>query len=266
MLNKTLYCREMKRNVKLLVLFGLIISMYVYIIISMYDPKMMEMMDNFAKLMPELMAAMGMTTDTANLMAFMISYLYGFILLIFPMVFSILRGHGLVAAYVDKGSMASLLAAPVKRRTIILTQMAALISGIVILVVYSTVLEYVCAGGLFPGELEGQKLLLLNAGLLCLQLFIGSVCFLASTIFSDSKYSIGFGAGIPALMYVIQMLANVGGAAEKAKYFSFFTLYAPDKIVNGESGGISGIVILLVGAVILYAASAVIFEKRDLAI
>ena len=67
-------------------------------------------------------------------------------------------------------------------------------------------------------------------------------------------------------MYVIQMLANVGGAAEKAKYFSFFTLYAPDKIVNGESGGISGIVILLVGAVILYAASAVIFEKRDLAI
>ena len=145
--------KQMKRNVKLLVLFGMIISMYVYIIISMYDPKMMEMMDNFAKLMPELMAAMGMTTDTANLMAFMISYLYGFILLIFPMVFSILRGHGLVAAYVDKGSMASLLAAPVKRRTIILTQMAALISGIVILVVYSTVLEYACAGGLFPGEL-----------------------------------------------------------------------------------------------------------------
>ena len=264
MINKTLYAREMKKSIKLLVIFGAIITLYVSIIISMYDPEMMKVLDGFAQMMPELMAAVGMTIGSADLLGFMVSYLYGFILLIFPMVFSILRGNGLVAAYVDKGSMASLLAAPVKRRTIVCTQMAALLSGIGILLAYSTGLEAVCVQLMFPGELELSKLLVLNLGLLCLQLFIGGICFLASCAFSDTKYSIGFGAGIPALMYVVQMLANVGGSAEKAKYFTFFTLFAPDRIVAGENSAAAGVLVLLVGAVLLYCAAAVIFEKKDL--
>ena len=52
-----------------------------------------------------------MTAGAADLLGFMISYLYGFILLVFPMVFCILRANGLVAKYVDRGSMACLLAA-----------------------------------------------------------------------------------------------------------------------------------------------------------
>lgn len=151
----------------------------------------------------------------------MISYLYGFILLIFPMLFSILRGNGLVAKYVDRGSMVTLVAAPVKRRTIAMTQMSALVSGIFLMVIYATGLELLIAQSGYPGELAVSELLKLNAGLLCLQLFIGSICFLASCIFSDTKYSIAFGAGVPALMYVFQMLANTGEKAEKIRYCTF---------------------------------------------
>ena len=128
----------------------------------------------------------------------------------------------MVARYVEKGSMVSLVAAPIKRRAIVLTQMTVLISGILLLI--RTVLELICAGSGFPGELDTIELLVLNGGLLCLQLFIGGICFVSSCIFSDTKYSVSFGAGIPIFMYVLQMLANVGGNAEKAKYFTFFTL------------------------------------------
>ncbi len=264
MINMALYKREMKGSIKLLIIFSAIITLYVSVIIYMYDPQMTKMLDSFVEVMPELMAAVGMKANTTNLLGFMVSYLYGFILVIFPMLFCILRGNALIAKYVDKGSMVSLVAAPVKRRTIALTQMQVLISGILLLIVYSTILELICAESGFPGELDITTLFILNGGLLCLHLFIGSICFLSSCIFSDTKYSIALGAGIPAFMYVLQMLANVGGNAEKAKYFTFFILFNPDGIIIGESSAIVGTFILFAGAIVLYVLGIMIFERKDL--
>lgn len=104
MMNLTLYRREMKGSIRLLLIFGAVMTLYISIIISMYDPEMMKTLDNFAEVMPDLMASVGMKAHASNLLGFMVSYLYGFILLIFPMVFSILRGNALIARYVDKGS------------------------------------------------------------------------------------------------------------------------------------------------------------------
>lgn len=264
MINWALYKREMKNSVKLLVIFAAIMTMYITIIVSMYDPEMMATLDSFVEVMPEIMAAVGMSAGATSLLGFMISYLYGFILLIFPMVFCILRGNGLIAKYVDRGSMVSLAAAPVKRRTIACTQMMTLLTGIFLLISYNTVLEIVIAQSSFTGELVISELVKLNVGLLCLHFFIGGICFLASCIFSDTKYSIAFGAGIPALMYVLQMLANAGEKAEKVKYFSLFTLFNPNGIVAGETNAMTGVAVLLIGAIALYAMGIVTFTKKDL--
>lgn len=264
MINSTLYLREMKKSVKMLLLFAAVITMYVSIIIGMYDPKIMETLDNFYDMMPELMAAVGMNSNANSLLGFMVSYLYGFILLIFPMVFCILRGNGLIAKYTDNGAMAVLLASPVKRRTIVCTQLSVLLSGVSILVLYSTGVELVVAVSKFPGELVVSKLLLLNLALLFLQLFIAGICFLASCIFQDSKYSIAFGAGIPAFMYVLQMLANVGEKTKPARYFTFFTLFDANGIVANEASAFAYSIVLLVGAIIMYVASITIFCKKDI--
>ena len=159
MINAALYKREMKGSLKMLFLFAAIISMYVTIIISMYDPEMMATLDSFYEVMPELMASLEMGAGATSLIGFIISYLYGFILLIFPMVFCILRGNGLIAKYVDRGSMVTLLASPIKRRTIAMTQLSVLISGILLLIVYVTGLEMAVAEINFPGELAVAELL-----------------------------------------------------------------------------------------------------------
>ncbi len=264
MLNMTLYKQEMKGSLKILILFAAVISMYVAIIISMYDPEMMAMLDSFYNAMPEIMAAVGMNAGATSLIGFMISYLYGFILLIFPMVFCIIRGNGLIAKYTDNGSMVTFLAAPVKRRTVAATQMSVLISGILLLVIYTTGLEAVIAEMSFPGELIFSELLKINAALLCLHLFIGGICFLTSCIFSDSRYSIAFGAGIPALMYILQMLANAGEKAQTAKYFTFFTLFDPTGILADARSAVIGAVVLGIGAIILYMIGITVFCKKDL--
>lgn len=264
MVNGTLYRREMKGSLKLLLFFAAIITMYVSIIISMYDPEMMATLDSFSQAMPELMAAVGMTPGASTLLGFMISYLYGFILLVFPMVYAILRGNGLIAKHVDQGSMVALVAAPVKRLTVAFTQMLVLVSGIFLLVAYATCLEYTIAEISFPGELELQELLAINGGLLALQLALGGICFLASCIFSDTKYSLGLGAGLPALMFILQMLANAGEKAEAAKYFTLFTLYDPNGVLEGSESALLGIGILAVLALIFYLAGIFVFTKKDL--
>ena len=65
-------------------------------------------------------------------------------------------------------------------------------------------------------------------------------------------------------MYVLQMLANVGGDAEKIKYFTFFTLFHPDGLIAGESSAAVGAFILLAGAAVLYGLGVLIFERKDL--
>ena len=67
MLNMTLYKREMKGSLKMLIIFAAIISMYVSIIISMYDPEMMATLDSFYEVMPEVMASVGMRTGATSL-------------------------------------------------------------------------------------------------------------------------------------------------------------------------------------------------------
>ncbi len=65
-------------------------------------------------------------------------------------------------------------------------------------------------------------------------------------------------------MYVLQMLANIGGNAEKAKYFTFFTLFDPDGIIASDSSAIAGMFILLAGAAVLYITGVIVFERKDL--
>ena len=264
MINWTLYKHEMKGSIKLLVIFAAIMTVYVSVIISMYDPEMMATLDSFVEIMPEIMAAVGMSAGATSLLGFMISYLYGFILLIFPMIFCILRGNGLIAKYTDRGSMVTLVAAPVKRRTVALTQMTVLLSGVFLLLSYITVLEIVIAQRSFPGELILSELLQINGGLLCLHFCIGGICFLASCVFSDTKYSIGFGAGIPALMYVLQMLSNAGEKAEMVKYFTLFTLFDPKGSAAGEINAVIGMAVLLFGAIVLFTSEIIVFSKKDL--
>lgn len=264
MINAALYRRELKKSWKTLLIFSLISTLYVVIIISMYDSAMQDVFDNFVRLMPGLMEAVGMRAGTKGLLGYMSSYLYGFILIVFPMVYSMMTANRLIARYVEQGSMASLVAAPVKRSKIALTQLLTLLSGIVFLVLYITLLELVVAESSFPGELDRGALFTMNGGLLALHLFIGALAFFFSCLFSDTKYSLACGTGIPAVMFIVKMLSNTGGVAKNFKYATFFSLYNPDDLILHSASAIWGVLALVVGSVILFIAAVGIFSKKDL--
>ena len=262
MINFTLYKRGMRENRTMLLVFASVLALYFIIIMPMFDPELGSMLDEFSKAMPEMMALFGMNPSASTMLGFLSAYLYGFLMPVFPMVFTILCANRLIARLADRGSLAYLLAAPVRRKTIAFTQMKVLASCILALTAFSTAVGVVTAELSFPGLLDIPGFLLLNTGTLCLQLFIGGICFLCSCAFNDAKYSLSFGAGIPSISYLIQMLANTG--LDKAKYLSFFSLFNPDAIISGENAAMLGPLALFSGAVVLYAAAIIVFVKKDL--
>lgn len=264
MVSLPLFARGMKGSLKLLIIFGLLMNLYVGIIVWMYEPGMYDALLEFEQVMPGIMAALGMLHDQTGLLSFVAAYLYGFITLVVPMAYTILTANRLVAKQVDGGAMAFLLAAPVRRRKLVTTQALVLVLGIVLLVASATGMGLAVSAGFFPGELDVPAFWWLNGGLLALQLFIGGLCFFASCLFNDTKYSLALGAGLPCVCYIVQMAANFGGDLEVLKYGTFFTLFDTDGLIAMDPAALWKAGILLAAALLLFILSGVVFCKKDM--
>ena len=113
-MNKSLFRMEWQHTWKLLVLFMLILTLYISLIMTMYDPELGSALKEFEKAMPEMMAAVGMSGDSSTLISFMSTYLYGMIMILFPFLFSVITAIRLLVRKVDNGSMAYLISSGVK--------------------------------------------------------------------------------------------------------------------------------------------------------
>ena len=116
MISMTLFKKEWKSNWILLLIFMGVLTMYSVIIVSMFNPEAGDSLRAMAESMPEVFAAFGMLDVGTTLLEFVTGYLYGMLLIAFPAVYLIILSNRLVARYVDQGSMAYLLATPVKRK------------------------------------------------------------------------------------------------------------------------------------------------------
>lgn len=264
MINKILFKKEWKSNYKLWILFALVLTVYCSLIVAMYDPKLGESLSVMAKTMPEIFAAFGMANVGTTMIEFLANYLYGFILLVFPILFIVLLANRLVARYVDNGSMAYLLATPNKRRTIAVTQAVFLIQALFILMLYAVLLCIAVSAILFPKELDISKFVVLNVGLFGLLFFLSGLCFFSSCAFQNKKYSYGFGAGLSIIFILIQMLSQVGGKLENLKYLTPFTLFSVDGIVADKPEALLQFVILYVIGIVFYVIGIIRFEQKDL--
>lgn len=263
-MNKTLFKYELKKSLFLLLIFISILTLYITLIICMYNEEMGEVLKKLEELMPGIMSIFGMNGPQDTLLNFMSSYLYGMIMLVFPMVFTFIRCNSLIIKYLDNKNMGILLSSPNKRSKILITQYANLILNLFIIIFYCTILEIIVSEIAFKGELEIINLLYLNFGLLVFQIFIASLTFLCSCLFEDSKYSLSFGVGIPTLMYVLQMLANMKGNLENIKYITFFSLYQPYQYINFEWFSFISLFILILFSGLFLIVSLYVFKKRDL--
>jgi ABC-2 type transport system permease protein len=237
---------------------------YLPTIILMYDPETQDTINQMlATFPPELMAAMGFADIGGSLLSFIGSYFYGFLILLLPMIYAIVVANRSIASHVDKGSMAYLLSTSNKRLKIAVTQAAFLFLTITLLIGFITLSGIALSQIMFPGELDISGFLLLNLGALLLYYALTGIGFFASCFFNDTKNSLTVGAGLPVAFLVLQMISNIGEETKFLKYFTLYTLFSPDKIINGGNYLLSFLVLGLI-AVIMYGAGLFVFHKRDL--
>lgn len=260
----TLLKKEIKANWLVLIIFMSLVSMYSIVIVAMYDPKLGESMKMFADSMPELFAAFGMTNPGTTLLDLVTNYLYGFILIAIPFVFTVVMCQRLVARYIDKGSMAYLLATPRSRLSVITTQLIVLLSGMFILIAYVTVIVMISGQVMFDELIPIKEFIVLNLGLYALHAFLATLCFIFVCSFNETKFSIGIGSGLGMFFILIQMLSQVGDKMDFLKYMTPLTLFNPRLITSFDSTALIHMGILITSAIIMGIIAIKIFQKRDL--
>jgi ABC-2 type transport system permease protein len=163
---------------------------------------------------------------------------YGQMTGFFIMIYTIITANSLIASQVDRGSMAYVLSTPIKRTTVIFTQMCYLISAIFIMILLVMLTNTICFIAQRSSKLVFNfgDIALMALGCFLLQVALASISFMASCIFNLSKYSFALGAGAPVGFYLLSTLSQISGL-ESLKYLTIFTLFnvgsAQDPTSNG---------------------------------
>jgi ABC-2 type transport system permease protein len=181
-------------------------------------------------------------------------------------IYLVVTSNKLIAAQVDRGTMAYILSTPIKRSKVAITQIAYLLGSLFIMFALTAIAHiianYAGLGSITANDVE--KILLLNLGLFVLNLALSGICFLASCIFNLSKYVIAVGGGLVGAFTLFSMMGMFGETFKWMKYLTLSTLYDINSVLRGSTDFIWKFIVLAVIGVTTYIIGSVAFTKRDL--
>lgn len=180
-------------------------------------------------------------------------------------IYIIVTGNKLIAAQVDRGSMAYILSTPTKRISVTLTQ-TLFFAGSLLLMFIITSTAHIMSTYLSAGITAGEVGLIikLNFGLFALSLAFSGIIFLASCFFNLSKNATSTGGGLIILFLLLPIVSLFGSDYQWLKNLSIVSLFEPTAIVMGGNDYIWKFIILAAIGAVTYIAGSYIFTKRDL--
>lgn len=261
-MNKTVFKQAVRGNYKLFLVITAVLCLYLTIICAVFTPEMFSQigMEGYNSMMSG-MGNFGEMFSLENGFLSMIAQAYfGMIAYMFPMIYCIVTANKLIAAQVDRGSMAYTLAAPITRTKVTVTSFAYLVGSLVVM--FAIVFGFgIIMGEVFqPGMLEPGKFFLITLGSFLLQFAIAGICFCSSCIFNMSKNSLAFGAGIPIAFFLFKMVSELSQDFEFFKYFTITSLFDTAGIINGENP--AAYFLILAGIGLVTAVIGMLFFRR----
>lgn len=265
---KALQKYNIKTNKILWLIIFAVLVFYISIIISMFDPKSVKALNEMLEILPEsLIKALGFDVMSTELTTFIANYIYGFLILVFPVIFTIIINNRLIAKHVDNGSMSYLLTTPNSRSKFAFNQALFSITSITLLIIAVTITAIISSNLMFPNELNINKFIYLNIYTIILYFAISGISFFASCFFSETKNSLAVGAGVPITFLVLQMLGNALDKTAWIKKLSIYGLFRPEELLNNNySFVVLSSIIFLILAIILYTSAIITFKNKDLSI
>lgn len=209
---------------------------------------------------------------------------YGMMATILPSIYVLVTANKLIASQVDRGSMAYVLSTPIKRSTVVFTQMIFLVSSIAAMfgvqmlihlginAVKPIALSKAMGGtpqysGLI-GDLTGSMIFKVNLSAMVVCIAIAAVCFMFSGIFNSSKYSMGISGTFVGVMILGNMLAMFGDLGvkglDKFRYLTICSFYDYESVIFRTNDWMQKLVYPALIALGAFAVCTAVFRKKDL--
>ncbi|MDR1393587.1 MAG: ABC transporter permease subunit [Bifidobacteriaceae bacterium] len=185
---------------------------------------------------------------------------------IFAGIYAITVGNRLICAKVDRGTLAYVLATPVRRRAVTTTQ-AAFFGGSLLAMCALGAAAHCAGAALSSFGLTGadvRTVLELNLGLFLLGWAFAGICFAASCVFNLTKHTIATGGGLVCAFLLLPIMAMFGQNYAFMRHLTIVSLYDVPAIMAHSAGWFWGLVALgMIGAA-AGAAGSWAFTRRDL--
>ena len=160
-----------------------------------------------------------------------------------------------------EGTAEFLLTHPVSRRRVVTEKLCAVLVQIVVLNGVILALSLGCVAAI--GEtIPWKELLLLHLAYFLLQVELAGICFGISAFLR--RGSLGVGLGIAAMMYFLNLIANISDSAQFLKYITPFGYAEGSDIVTNVGLDVTLVLLGILYGVIGIAAAYVRYCKKDI--
>ena len=259
----TIFKQEIKSQKLPILIWSLSIGLLIALCVLMY-PEMKSEMEG----VNELFSSMGSFTSAFGMDQLNFGTLLGFyaveggnILAIGGAFFAAITAISALLKEEKERTAEFLLTHPVSRIRVVAEKLLSVFAIIMIL----NLIVFICSACsiLIIGEdMDWKIMLLFHIAYLLMQLEVAGICFGISAFLNKS--GIGIGIGIAAMMYFLNIVANISERAKSLKYITPFGYTEGADIINEQSLNagylIPGMILMLVGIAVAFWK----YTKKDI--
>lgn len=263
-----IYIRELKRNLKGLLIWSIVMSGLILLMLAMYPQFAMDqqaMNDMLAAYPESLKQAFGM--DTLNfgtfigfysVQAYMMTTLIG-------SVYAALLASGILVKEESEKTIEFLLSKPVTRSSIIMQKVSAVLTNLLIFNAAMIVTTVLCFGFSNGEQIDMGLFALLFVATILLHLTVASAAFLLSAVLRKNRSIMSLSLGLVFLSYALHIIAGLSGQLDSLRNFSVFSYVDAATIVANEALSGTYTVIMLAVMVLSVGGAYLYYRKKDIA-
>lgn len=266
----TLFRTLMKSHLKSVLSYGIGTAFYLILLIYLYPSFAgSPALNSLLKSLPEgMLKLIGYQAGISNVGDYIAGEYYSLLYIIIVGIYAITAGVRLLAHMVDTGSMAYLLATPVSRVRILVTEFVVLLLGLFLIGCLTTVAGllgvhlFVSDTGMEAGHFTVDFIRLNIVGTLLFAV-VGAYTFLFATLAPDERTAASLASGITLIFYALNLLGTLADKFAWMRHLSLFTAFNAQQLMHGK-GDFTVIAVGLIVATFCIAGTAVwTFSRRQ---
>lgn len=239
-------------------------SLLVVVLFQQFVERNKSFFENYINIMPKaLLRVFNAGGDLTSFGGFVGAEYLSFIWVVLAAAFVIAFTSGALAKELEQGTLELMLAYPLGRGRFFLSKVAALVAGVLIIVVATVAGLWL---GALSQHLDVQTSAYWAVGALAtaFALAIAGYGFLFSAIASERATAAGAAAGLTVIFYAINFAAQNWDQLSGLRRVTLFSYYLPEDAINLGRVDTGAVVALLGVAFVATTAAGIIFRLRDL--